>query len=114
MNHVPGLPGILVTGFLGYGYAGNDDADEQNNFQLADTLTWVSRYALDQDRGRVSLQHDDVVGRAIPGLLLVQRTIHFERLCRFLLAAPNQVVVANGPAVIDMRASNYNFFIQDD
>ena len=41
MNDVPGLPGILVNGFLGYGYTGNDYADEQNNFQFADTLTWV-------------------------------------------------------------------------
>ena len=33
-------PGILVAGFV-TGYTGNDYADEQNNYQFADTLTWV-------------------------------------------------------------------------
>jgi outer membrane receptor protein involved in Fe transport len=114
MNDVPGLPGILVTGFLGYGYTGNDYADEQNNFQFADTLTWV--------RGTHSMKfgaeyrYNMMMSSGVPfqGRFSFNGQYTSNAFADFLLAAPNQIVVANGPAVIDMRASNYNFFVQDD
>jgi hypothetical protein len=114
LNDVPGLPGILVTGFLGYGYTGNDFKDEQNNYQFADTLSWV--------RGNHSLKlgaeyrYNMMLSSGVPfqGRFSYNGQYTTNAFADFLLAAPNQIVVANGPAVIDMRASNYNFFVQDD
>lgn len=114
LNDVPGLPGILVTGFLGYGYTGNDFKDEQNNFQFADTLSWV--------RGAHSLKfggeyrYNMMMSSGVPfqGRFSFNGQFTTNPLADFLLAAPQQVIVANGPAVIDMRASNYAFFLQDD
>jgi Carboxypeptidase regulatory-like domain/TonB-dependent Receptor Plug Domain len=114
MNNVPGLPGILVTGFIGYGYTGNDFKDEQNNFQFFDTLSWV--------RGTHSLKFgaeyrkNFMMSSGVPfqGRFSFNAQYTGNAFADFLLGAPNQVIVANGPAVIDMRASNYNFFVQDD
>jgi outer membrane receptor protein involved in Fe transport len=114
MNDVPGLPGMLVTGFLGYGYPGTDFKDEQNNYQFADTVSWV--------RGAHSLKlggeyrYNMMMSSGVPfqGRFLFNGQYTTNAFADFLLAAPNQIVVANGPAVIDMRASNYNFFVQDD
>lgn len=114
LNNVPGLPGILVTGFLGYGYTGNDFKDEQNNYQFANTLSCV--------RGNHSLKfgaeyrYNMMMSSGVPfqGRFSYNGQYTTNAFADFLLAAPNQIVVANGPAVIDMRASNYNFFVQDD
>jgi hypothetical protein len=114
MNNVPGLPGVLVTGFLGYGYTGNDFVDEQNNFQFANTLSWI--------RGNHSVRiggeyrYNMMLSSGVPfqGRFSFNGQYTTNAFADFLLAAPNQVIVANGPAVIDMRASNYALFVQDD
>jgi outer membrane receptor protein involved in Fe transport len=114
MNDVPGLPGILVTGFLGYGYTGNDYSDEQNNFQFADALTWV--HGTHSMKFGAEYRYNMMMSSGVPfqGRFAFNGQYTSDAFADFLLAAPNQIVVANGPAVIDMRASNYNFFVQDD
>jgi outer membrane receptor protein involved in Fe transport len=114
MNDVPGLPGILVNGYLGYGYTGNDYADEQNNYQFANTLTWVR--GTHSMKFGVEYRYNMMMSSGVPfqGRFLFNGQSSGNAFADFLLAAPNQIVVANGPAVIDMRASNYNFFVQDD
>jgi outer membrane receptor protein involved in Fe transport len=114
MNDVPGLPGMLVNGFLGYGYTGNDYADEQNNYQLANTITWVNGTHSMKFGGEYRYNMMMSSGVPFQGRFAFNGQYTSNAFADFLLAAPNQIVVANGPAVIDMRATNYNFFVQDD
>jgi len=114
LNNVPGLPGILVTGFLGYGYTGNDFKDEQNNFQFADTLSWVRGAHSIKAGGEFRRNFMMSSGVPFQGRFSFNGQHSTNAFADFLLAAPNQVIVANGPAVIDMRASNYALFVQDD
>lgn len=114
LNNVPGLPGILVTGFLGYGYTGNDFKDEQNNFQVADTVSWVRGAHSIKVGGEYRFNMMLSSGVPFQGRFSFNGQYTTNAFADFLLAAPNQVIVANGPAVIDMRASNYAVFVQDD
>jgi outer membrane receptor protein involved in Fe transport len=114
MNNVPGLPGILVNGFLGYGYTGNDFADEQNSFQFADTLLWVHGKHSVKFGGEYRFNMMKSSGVPFQGRFYFNGQYTSNAFADFLLAAPNQIIVANGPAVIDMRASNYSVFVQDD
>lgn len=114
LNNVPGLPGMLVTGFLGYGYTGNDFKDEQNNFQFADTVSWVRGAHSIKIGGEYRFNMMLSSGVPFQGRFSFNGQYTTNALADFLIAAPNQVIVANGPAVIDMRASNYAVFIQDD
>ena len=114
MNDVPGLPGMLVTGFLGYGYTGNDFKDEQNNFQFANVLSWIPGNHSIRVGGEY--RYNMMLSSGVPfqGRFAFNGQYTTNAFADFLLGAPNQVIVANGPAVIDMRASNYAFFFQDD
>jgi outer membrane receptor protein involved in Fe transport len=114
LNDVPGLPGMLVTGFLGYGYTGNDFKDEQNNFQFGNTLSWIQGKHSTRIGGEY--RYNMMLSSGVPfqGRFSFNGQYTGNAFADFLLGAPNQVIVANGPAVIDMRASNYALFIQDD
>ena len=114
MNDVLGLPGISVTGLLGYGYTGNDYKDQIAHFVFNDTLSHVlGRHTLKYG-AEIRYGQEQSAGVPWQGRFAFNGQYTGVALADFLLGGPNSVTIANGPAKIDMRDWNYNFFAQDD
>jgi outer membrane receptor protein involved in Fe transport len=114
MNDVLGLPGISVTGLLGYGYTGNDYKDQIAHFVFNDTLSHVlGRHTLKYGT-EIRYGQEQSAGVPWQGRFAFNGQYTGVPLADFLLGGPNSVTIANGPAKIDMRDWNYNFFAQDD
>ena len=109
-----GLPGILVTGFLSYGYTGNDWKDQISAFAWTDTLTWVKGRHTAKWGAEIRYGQEQSFGVPFQGRFTFNGQYTGNALADFLLGAPDSATVANGPGKIDMRDWNYNFFAQDD
>ena len=114
INNVLGLPGISVTGLLGYGYTGNDYKDQIADFVFNDTLSHIRGHHLFKYGAEIRYAQEQSAGVPWQGQFVFNGQYTGVPLADFLLGGPNSVTVANGPAKIDMRDRNYNFFFQDD
>jgi outer membrane receptor protein involved in Fe transport len=114
INTQPGLPGIQVTGFVPYGYTGNDWKDQISAFIFNDTVSHVRGAHTLKYGAEIRYGQEQSFGIPFQGRFGFNGQYTGNPFADFLLAAPNQVTVGNGPGKIDMRDWNYNFFIQDD
>ena len=114
MNDVLGLPGISVTGLLGYGYTGNDYKDQIAHFIFNDTLAHVLGPHTLKYGAEIRLGQEQSAGVPWQGRFAYNGQYTGVPLADFLLGGPNSTTIANGPAKIDMRDWNFNFFAQDD
>jgi hypothetical protein len=114
INDVMGLPGISVTGLLGYGYTGNDYKDQIADFVFNDTLSNIRGHHMFKYGAEIRYAQEQSAGVPWQGQFAFNGQYTGVPLADFLLGGPNSVTVANGPAKIDMRDRNYNFFFQDD
>jgi len=114
MNDVLGLPGISVTGLLGYGYTGNDYKDQIAHFLFSDTLSHIVGQHTFKYGAEIRYGQEQSAGVPWQGRFAFNGQYTGVPLADFLLGGPNSVTIANGPAKIDMRDWNYNFFFQDD
>src|SRR5579884_655396 len=114
MNDVLGLPGISVTGLLGYGYTGNDYKDQVVDFVFNDTLSHIHGQHMFKYGAEIRLGQEQSAGVPWQGRFSYNGQYTGVPFADFLLGGPNSVTIANGPAKIDMRDWNYNFFLQDD
>ncbi|MEX2300993.1 MAG: hypothetical protein WD733_08665, partial [Bryobacterales bacterium] len=114
MNTQPGLPGILVTGFLGYGYTGNDWKDDISSFLWSDTLSHIKGAHSLKYGGELRYAQPVSFGIPYQGRFSFNGQYTTEAFADFLLGAPQQVSVGNGPGKVDMRDWSYSFFAQDD
>jgi hypothetical protein len=114
INTLPGLPGIQVTGFLPYGYTGNDWKDQISSFLFNETLSHIKGAHTLKYGAEIRYGQEQSFGVPFQGRFGFNGQYSGNALVDFLLAAPNQVTVANGPGKVDMRDWNYNFFAQDD
>ncbi len=114
LNPEPGLPGIQVTGFLNYGYTGNDFKDQISSFNFSDTLSHIRGLHTFKYGTEIRYNQEQSAGAVFQGRFAFNGQYTGQALADFLLAAPNSVTVANGLGKIDMRQWSYNFFFQDD
>ncbi|MGH9628726.1 MAG: TonB-dependent receptor plug domain-containing protein, partial [Bryobacteraceae bacterium] len=114
INPQPGLPGISVTGYLPYGYTGNDWKDQISSFLFNDTLSHIKGAHSLKYGAEIRYGQEQSFGIPFQGRFNFNGQYSGNALVDFLLAAPNQVTVANGPGKVDMRDWNFNFFVQDD
>jgi len=114
MNTELGLPGISVTGLLGYGYTGNDYKDQISAFLFNDTLAHIQGRHMFKYGAEIRYGQEQSAGDPWQGRFSFNGQYTGVPLADFLLGGPSSMAVANGPSKIDMRDWNYNFFFQDD
>jgi outer membrane receptor protein involved in Fe transport len=113
MNDVLGLPGISVTGYLGYGTTGNDWADDIDSFLWNDTLSHIKGAHSLTYGGELRYAQPVSAGVPYQGRFGYNGQYTGDAFADFLLAAPNQTTIANGPGKVDMRDWSVSFFVQD-